>query len=191
MTTDELKQLKKVNHVPAIEPLLAKRFSPRVFAEQMLTQEQIDSLFEAARWTPSSYNRQPWEFIYAVKGTEGFEKIGSCLVEANTWAKESPLLIVGCRITEDEQGVNQNAAYDLGASVMSLTVQATSLGLYVHQMGGFDREKAVEVLEIREPLKPHVVIAVGHIGDYSTAAEKLVERDVHAPHRKEKIARQI
>lgn len=191
MTTEEFKKSKKIEHDPAIHPLLSGRFSPRVFSDQKLSDDEVAALFEAARWTPSSYNRQPWHFIYAVKGTEGFEQLTSCLVESNIWAKDAPLLILGCAIKEDEQGPNPYATYDLGQSVMSLVVQATSMNLAVHQMGGFDRDKAKETLKLEDNLKPHVMIAVGYIGDYATAPETLVQRDRHPRHRRENIARQM
>lgn len=123
---------------PHVHPLLLERFSPKEFKDDALSSEQVASLFEAARTTPSSYNEQPWRFVFAEKGDPGRGAVESLLVEGNAWAKEAPLLIVSfAKKTLTRNGKeNRFALHDLGAANLSLMLQAVSLGLATHQMGG-------------------------------------------------------
>lgn len=191
ITTEDILKLKKPKVRVPIHPLLAERFSPRMYSDEIIPDDIIASFFEAARWAPSSYNRQPWYFYYAKKGTEGFEKIASCLSEANYWAKKAPLLIVACYINEDDKGVNESAKYDLGQAVMSLSIQAQFAGYYTHQMGGFDKTKAKEILQISDPVFPLLAISIGKIGDYLHADEYILGRDVKEKERKENIGKEM
>jgi nitroreductase len=171
--------------------LLKKRFSPRVFTGENVGDEDLNSLIEAARWTPSSNNRQPWFFYISQKNSQGFQKIINCLNESNYWAKNASYLIVGCYLDEDEKGKNNYAQYDLGQAVMSLVIQAQSLGYYTHQMGGFNKDLVKESLTIKAPYYPWVVIAVGKIGDYSNADQILIDKDYKERKRKEVISQKI
>ncbi|MCR4329020.1 MAG: nitroreductase family protein [Candidatus Roizmanbacteria bacterium] len=153
------------NTTVPILSLLNSRFSPKEFLQEPVSQEHYKLLFEAARWSPSSYNRQPWFYYYSLQNTPGFETLAKSLVEGNAWAKKAPLLILGCYIDSDEHGKNAYAQYDLGQSTFSLVMQAQALGYYSHQMGGFDREKAKTLLQLPPEHIPHVMIAIGKIGN--------------------------
>lgn len=190
-TTDELIELKKPDLTVDIFDLLKNRFSPRVFSNELIKQDHLQVIFEAARWAPSSYNKQPWHFFYAKKGSSGFEKLASCLLSGNEWAKEAPILILGCYIKEDERGKNPYGKYDLGQAAMSLVIQAQSLGLYSHQMGWFDKEKAKTVINLLQNYEPWVMIALGKLGDYEKSDEKLIDRDFRKRERKAKIAEEV
>lgn len=191
ITTKQIINLKKPKLKVDIINLLKDRFSPRVFSGEEVNKKDRDSIIEAARWTPSSNNRQPWFFYIAKKGSKGFEKILSCLSESNYWAKHASYLFVGCYLDEDQMGKNNYGQYDLGQAVMSLSVQAQSLGYYTHQMGGFDKNIAKEVLSINPPVSPWVVIAIGKIGDYSKADQTLIDKDQKIRERKEIISQEI
>lgn len=166
---------------PVLETIQNRR-SRRAYLDRPIEQEKIQSLFEAARWAPSSVNEQPWTYIYATKDqTKLWEKLFSTLNENNkTWAKNAPLLILSLArknfIRNDQP--NGSAKYDLGGANAFLSLQATSLGLNVHQMGGYDRQKAKDVLNIPDSFDFGVMMAIGYPGDPATLSENLKQREV-------------
>jgi len=191
ITTQDIINLKKPKLKAEIIDVLKNRFSPRVFFDKDINNKDLNSIIEAARWTPSSSNRQPWFFYVAKKSGKGFKKIFSCLNESNYWAKKASYLLVGCYLDEDKNGKNNYGQYDLGQAVMSLVIQAQSLGYYVHQMGGFNKDMIKEVLTIKSPAFPWVVIAIGKIGDYSKADQILIDKDNKERKRKDIISQEI
>ena len=191
ITTDTIINLKRSRLKADIIDVLKNRFSPRVFSDEEVRNKDLNSIIEAARWTPSSSNRQPWFFYVAKKDSQGFEKTLGCLSESNYWAKHAGYLVVGCYLDEDQMGKNNYGQYDLGQAVMSLVVQAQSLGYYSHQMGGFNKDMVKEVLNIQSPAFPWVVIAIGKIGDYSKADQVLIEKDNKKRERKENVMIEI
>jgi nitroreductase len=186
MKTQELINLKEKKTNLPINQIFKKRFSPRLFSNDSISDNDIQIIFEAVRFTPSSYNRQPWYFYLAKKGTKGFEKLSLLLLEGNNWAKNAPVLILGCYIEEDQYGKNPYAQYDLGQAAATLVYQAQDLGYYTHQMAGFDREKAKDFIKEKNHI-PWVMIALGKIGNYELASKELIEKDGQKPQRKEKI----
>ena len=162
--------------------LIEERRSRRAFSSQPIETEKIRSLFEAARWAPSSMNEQPWAYLYATQQQpELWNKLLETLNESNrVWAKHAPLLILSmARKTLIRNGaVNGAARYDVGAANAFLSMQATQLGLNVHQMGGFDRQKAIENLNIPETHEPMVIMAVGYLGSTENLSENLKTREV-------------
>jgi glutamine cyclotransferase/nitroreductase len=159
--------------------VIRRRWSPRAFdPSRPLTRDEQHQLFEAARWAPSSGNEQPWQFLVAdrFEQPEAFEKLLSTLGESNqTWAKSAPLLILVSAHPEEAktQKPNPYAWYDTGQAVSMLTVQATSMGVGVRQMAGFNRDRAREVCGLDRSnnaaqFEPLVLMAIGHIGDAET-----------------------
>jgi nitroreductase len=176
-------------HKPApadhpIHELLRTRWSPRAFSDKFVSPEVLRSLFEAARWAPSSSNEQPWTFIVGTKDDpENFSRVLSTLVEFNQhWAKHAPVLGLAVSRLEFAQSgkPNRNAFYDTGAAMANLTLEATSQGLFVHQMGGFDHLKAVDVFGIPKGWEPIAAFAVGYPGDPQSLPEGYRERE-HTP----------
>lgn len=165
-----------------VADLIEQRRSRRAYSSQPVEQEKIDSLFEAARWAPSSMNEQPWAYLYATKDQpELWNKLVDALNESNrVWAKEAPLLILSmARKTHIRNGaLNGAAKYDVGAANAFLSMQATQFGLNVHQMGGYDRQKAIESLNIPDTLEPMVIMAIGYLGDAENLSENLKQREV-------------
>lgn len=174
-----------------IHPLLRGRRSPRAFSSQSIPEADVLSLLEAARWSPSAVNEQPWNFIVIPReDTTTFERALSCLAEGNVvWAQHVPLLILSvARLVRTRDGSpNGSALYDLGQSVAHLTVQAAALGLSVHQMGGFSAELAREVFAIPRDHAPVTFIAVGYQGDSESLPEPLRERE-RAPRERKPLA---
>lgn len=169
-----------------IHELIEKRRSPRAYSTQALTNVQIESLFEAARWSPSGMNEQPWRYIYATsEQPDHYATLLECLVESNqVWAKNAPLLILSMAKMTDGEGNARNGIYETGLANAQLTLQATSMDLYVHQMGGFSPAKACEVYQIPENFQPVVIMAVGYLGELSVLSEKLQAREVASRTRK-------
>ncbi|MEO7650507.1 MAG: nitroreductase family protein [Bryobacteraceae bacterium] len=165
-----------------IHPLIRERWSPRAFTDQQVPSGKIRLLLEAARWAPSSSNEQPWSFLIANRGTdpEGHASLLSCLVPGNAvWAHRAPVLILAvARLAFERNGRdNRHALYDTGQSVALLSVQATALGLAVHQMAGFDGTKAREVFAIPEGYDPVAAIAIGYPGGPELLTEPLQKRE--------------
>jgi nitroreductase len=171
-----------------INDLLRRRWSSRAFADEPVSDEVLGSLFEAARWAPSTGNGQPWSFVVNVRerDPEGFERALAVLNESNRiWVQHAPVLIFAItrRIREDgrEHG---RAQYDLGLAVKSLVVQATDLGLIVRQMAGFDTVAARETFDIPAGYDPIAAIAVGYPGAGENLSEELREREAAPRERK-------
>lgn len=163
-----------------INKLITDRFSPVAFDPGTVGEEKVNRLFEAARWAPSSRNEQPWRFIYAHRNDDVFEDMLSTLVEGNRiWAQNAPLLILSVAKTtfSNNDKPNHYALHDTGMAVANLLIQATDMGLYVHQMGGYDKEKARNVLNIPEGYQPVAMIAVGYKGNPEELPGDLGSRD--------------
>lgn len=174
-------------HKPAttdfpIHDLIRDRWSPRSFADKPVEPEVLASLFEAARWAPSSYNEQPWAYLVATKDDrENFAKTLGVLVEFNAgWAKNAPVLVLATgRLAFQSNGKpNRNSAYDTGAASALLSVEATSRGLVVHQMAGYDAEKAREVFAIPSGWEVLAAIAIGYAGDMASLPQPLRDREL-------------
>jgi nitroreductase len=189
-------QLKELQHSAILESpvldVIANRRSLRAYADTPVDQEKISSLFEAARWTPSSMNEQPWTYIYATKDQpELWNLILDSLMESNKiWAEKAPLLIVSLarKMHIRNNRPNSVAKYDLGAANAFLSLQATALGLNVHQMGGYDHEKLISNLNIpRDEYELGVIMAIGYPGDPELLPENLQQRE-HAPRQRYSVS---
>ncbi len=164
-----------------IHDLLKGRWSPRAFSSRSVEPARLLRLFEAARWSPSAANIQPWSFVVV---TQEQPEIHQKLVEALTgqnplWAGNAPVLVLAVtKPNPDRPAAKPYAYYDLGQSVAHLSIQAEALGLQLHQMGGFDHEKALQVFEIPEGYEPLTVIAIGYPGKVEDLPEALREREL-------------
>jgi len=150
-----------------IHPIIRKRWSPRTFADKPVEKEKIQRIFEAARWAPSSFNEQPWRFMVGHKGDATWGKLHECMVEFNQmWAGKAPVLILAIGNTKSIKG-GDNAVYqyDVGQSMSYITFQLEEEGLVAHQMGGFSKEKAVELFSIPGDHAPLVMMAIGYHGE--------------------------
>lgn len=164
-----------------IHELIRDRWSPRAFSDRPVEKEALLSLLEAARWSPSASNHQPWSFIVATKDnpTE-YERLLGILVEFNQgWAKAAPALILAvAKLINDDGKENRYAFHDVGLALGNLSLQATALGLSVHQAAGFDRDKAIAEFHIPEGYAPATALIVGYAGDPDTLPERLREREL-------------
>lgn len=161
-----------------IEPLFLDRWSPRAFTGEEIPVAELNSLLEAARWAPSSFNSQPWRFLYARRGTPGFEQFLSLLNPFNQqWAKNAAVLIVAVsartfvRPGTTEVIVARTHSFDTGAAWAHLALQASKLGWHAHGIGGFDVDRTRSELKVPDGYEVEIAIAVGRQGDKSLLPE--------------------
>ena len=166
-----------------IHSLLQQRHSPYAFDPRRgVSSDDVAALFEAARWTMSSYNAQPWRYIVAAKerDSDTWEKIHNVLLEGNQpWAANAPVLALGIAQHNFEYNgkPNKAASHDLGAASAFLTLEATSRGLVVHQMIGIDPDKARETFAIEGSLEPLTALAIGYEGVATDVDASFSQRD--------------
>jgi len=171
-----------------IHELLKRRWSPLAFSGRMVEPETLQSLFEAARWAPSCFNEQPWNFVVCTRDSpEDHERLVSCLSEGNQpWARTAPVLMLSvARRTFARNGnPNRHALHDVGLAVENLILQATALDLFVHQMAGFNVAKARTLFGIPDDYEPVAAIALGYPGDPERLPPPLRERQMAPRQRK-------
>jgi len=167
-----------------IHELLANRWSPRALkSDHVISKKEIVSLLEAARWAPSSMNKQPWRFLVAFRGDENFQLLQNTLKDTNTiWAPNASVFIL---VLADQAPLTSQVAFDLGLATSALTIQASALSLYTHQMAGFDKKLAQELMQLPENLTPVVVIAVGQLENPEILNDELRQRELKPRTRKD------
>src|ERR1700719_5033681 len=158
-----------------IHDLIRNRWSPRAFESRAVEPEKLCALFEAARWAASSFNAQPWSFIVAAKDAPAnFKKILDCFVEFNQGgAKNAPvvMLSVAAMNFAHNHEPNRHAFHDVGQAAANLALQATALGLQVHQMAGIDPEKARKIFGVPDTHEVVAGFAIGYPGDPTSLPE--------------------
>jgi nitroreductase len=171
-----------------VHELIRRRWSPRAFAERAVEPEKLRRVFEAARWAMSSYNAQPWGYLVATKDDPAeFERMLACLVEGNqAWARSAPVLMVAVATQTFEHNgkPNRHAFYDVGAATAFLTLEATSLDLFVHQMAGFIPEKVRQTYALPDRVEPAAALALGYAGDPAALPENLRAKELQPGKRK-------
>jgi nitroreductase len=167
-----------------IDPLFLERWSPRAYDGSALQKTELLSLLEAARWAPSSYNVQPWRFVYARRGTPGWDGLLGLLAPSNAgWVGQAGALFLLASDTlmqppgAAEAKPSHSHSMDAGAGWAQLALQATRLGLQAHGMVGFDMDRARSELGIPDRYRIEMMIAVGRQGDKSTLPEQLRQRE--------------
>ena len=157
--------------------VFSRRWSPRAFADRRVEPEKIRRMLEAARWTMSSYNEQPWRYVVASRHEEpeAYDRLLRCLSDGNqSWAEHAPVLMMSFYKTTFSGNDRQNrcAPHDVGAASAALTFQATAMDLYVHQMAGIEKDVARETYDVPDDFEPMAGLAVGYLGDPSMLSEK-------------------
>jgi nitroreductase len=179
LTTEiEISKYRKPDH--DIEPILFHRWSPRAMSGEEISEQELMILFEAARWAPSSYNAQPWRFLYARRGTANWDRFFDLMVEFNQgWTKHAAVLmvVVSRKTFESNDQAAPTHSFDAGAAWQNLALQGSTMGLVVHGMQGFDYEKARAVLNIPEHFQVDAMIAVGKPGKREDLPEDLQQRE--------------
>lgn len=171
-----------------VHELIRDRWSPRAFdAGKPVSHDAILSMFEAARWAASSNNVQPWRFILATRDNEAAhaQAVSGFNIRNQRWAQNAPVLVFGlARKVNDTGAANGSAQYDTGAAVAQLVLQATALGLVVHQAGGIEKDKIREMYQVPEDTDVVVGIAIGYQADASVLPEDLPQRELAPRERK-------
>ncbi len=163
-----------------IEPLFVARWSPRAMSGERLTDDEMRTLFEAARWAPSTYNEQEWRFLYARRETPEWQTFFDLLVEGNqAWCCRAALLavIVAHKVFERNGKPNPVHLFDCGCAFENLALQGTAMGLVVHGMQGFDYEKARNVLNVPDDYAVVAMFAAGRPGNKSELPEQLRDKE--------------
>lgn len=182
-----MKHIKIANTQYPVIDVIKNRWSARSFMQEEIEQKDLDTILEAASWAASAMNEQPWHYIYAHRGSTGFETIKNALMPGNTpWAKDASVLLVAVvHKTHASNGKpNATALHDLGLANANLLLQATSMNIYGHIMGGFDAHKITTSLSLDEDLQPVCVIALGFLDVPEKLEEPYRSRELQARERK-------
>lgn len=163
-----------------ISELILHRWSPRSLSGEEISDEELFSLFEAARWAPSSYNGQPWRFIYAKRNTQHWKTLYDLMIEFNQkWTEKAAVLmvVISHKVFDHNQKPCQTHSFDTGAAWENLALQASSMGLIAHGMQGFDYEKAQKDLKIPQDYQVEAMIAIGKQGPKETLPKEMLEKE--------------
>lgn len=163
-----------------IDPLFTDRWSPRAFSGESIPEDVLMTLLEAARWAPSSYNAQPWRFVYVRRDTPGWKPVFDTLVEFNqSWAQRAAALVVVVSAKQavfpgsEESEPNPSHSFDTGAAWASLAFQATLLGWASHGMAGFDADQLRQAVQVPEGYAIEAVVAIGKRADKAVLPDEL------------------
>ena len=167
-----------------IDPMFLQRWSPRAFASETLAEADLLTMLEAARWAPSSYNSQPWRFVYARRDTPHWNRFLDLLVPFNrSWAEHASALVILVSNSvmrppgSDKDVPSHTHSLDAGTASGYFALQANKMGWYVHGMVGFDRERAFTELNVPVGYRVEAAYAVGRLGDPATLPDALRERE--------------
>lgn len=187
-SASEVNELKQAHASSELLPAIAHRWSPRSFADRDVSLADLRTVFEAARWAASSSNEQPWRFFVGTRGSETYSKILQSLVEYNQlWAKSAPVLILSAASTRFSRNgsTNYHALHDLGAAAATLCYQAAALGLFTHQMGGYDHDTARRLFNLPDDYVFGAAMALGYQGDPAALPdEKMLAQETTPRQRK-------
>ena len=177
--SEQVAKTRKSNH--KINPIILNRWSPRSMSGEEITDEQLMALFEAARWAPSSYNNQPWRFIYAKRNTKHWDAIFNLMGDFNkSWTKNAAALIVivSKNTFDHDNKPSVTHSFDTGAAWENLALQAEDLGLVSHGMQGFDYGKAKNDLAIPEGYSVEALVAIGKKGRKEDLPKELQDKEM-------------
>ena len=163
-----------------LHPLIEKRWSPLAFSGEAIEEDDLEKIFTAASWAASANNEQPWSYIYATKGTAGFETLWNCLNDGNKpWTANAPVIFVALyRKTFKRNGrENKWALHDLGMANAQLLLQASAIDIYGHLMAGFDVNKLKQSLNLGDDLVPACMGVLGYLGNPDSLEEPYRTRE--------------
>jgi nitroreductase len=177
----DLSEAKRADTVPGVLDEIQKRWSPRAFADRPVSDDALRQVLDAARWAMSSYNEQPWRYIVATKDdAAAYDRVLQGLNEFNrSWAKTAPVLMISLvkKTFARNDKPNGHARHDLGAASAFLTLQATRLDLYVHQMAGILPDVITDTFDVPDDIEPVTGLALGYLGDPDDLPDKLAARE--------------
>lgn len=163
-----------------VNELFLKRWSPRSLTGEAVAEEDLMAMFEAAGWAPSSYNNQPWKFVYAKSGDEYWDDFVNLMGDFNQkWAENAGVLVVVIsQNNSDHNGKPMRThSFDTGAAWMNLALEAVSRGYVTHGMEGFDYDKAAELVGLPEGYTVEAMVAIGKQGPKEALPEEMAEKE--------------
>jgi nitroreductase len=179
---------KLADTLPSVHELIRRRWSPRSFSKREVSNEDLTTILEAARWAASSNNEQPWRFLVARKSdSAAYEKILNILVPGNqAWAKTAPVLLIMAakRTFSHNSSPNRFGLHDAGQALAHLFLEATALGLHAHGMAGLDAERARKELGIPDDFEVGAAVALGYLAPPDQLPDKYRQGEVSERHRK-------
>lgn len=176
---DEVKKVR--SNDCSINPLILNRWSPRSMSGEEIPEKELMTLFEAARWAPSSYNNQPWRFLFAKRNSSSWPIFFDLMIDFNKgWAKNASaiILVLSGKNFEHNGKPSKTHSFDTGAAWMALALEGAVRGLVVHGMEGFDYEKARADLEIPDEYQVEALVAIGKRAPADRLTEELQKREV-------------
>jgi len=179
--------IKEAKTIYPVHELIAKRWSARAFSNKAVSKEELFTLLEAASWASSSINEQPWSYLYSFNGTDGFNTMWECLSQGNQpWVKNASVLLMCIAHKKFHKNGEPNRHYmhDTGMANANLLTQATSMGIFCHLLGGYDRDKTDEIFSISQDDEVVCFIALGYLGDGGQLEEPYKTREVTPRSRK-------
>jgi len=171
------------------DDLFVNRWSPRAMSGEEISETELMTLFEAARWSPSSFNEQPWKFLYAKRDTKNWDVFFNLLTDGNKlWCKDAAVLImvVGKKNFAYNNNPNKTFHFDSGAAWENLALQANIMHLVSHGMVGFDFEKAKKELDVSDDYQVLAMIAIGKPGKKENLPPQL--QKVEFPNDRKKVS---
>lgn len=168
----------------AVDPLFIERWSPRAFDGSSIPQQDLDTIFDAARWAPSAFNYQPWRFLYAHRDSADWRRFVDLLLPFNqSWVERASVLIyilsdtLISRPGSDEASPSHSHSFDTGAAWALMALQATRLGYHSHGMTGLDFDRARAELAVPDRFRIEAAVAIGRRADRSVLPEALQSRE--------------
>ncbi len=170
------------SHHP-VDPIFVRRWSPRAFDRSVIPDADLMTIFEAARWSPSAFNTQPWRLLYAKRESADWERFLSLLIPWNQgWAHNASVLIYLCSDTlmesKGKTSPSHTHSFDTGAAWASMALQATMLGYYAHGMAGVEWDRVREALKVPGRFRVDAACVIGRVGSLDVLDEKLQAREV-------------
>lgn len=163
-----------------ITPLIINRWSPRAMSGESISEEDLMSLFEAARWAPSSFNNQPWRFIYGKRNTPYFQKLFDLLTDSNQrWCKKAAVLVVilSSKYFEHNGKPSITHSLDTGAAWENIALEGSARDLVVHGIQGFDYERAKNELNVPDEFEVKAMFAIGKKTSKESLPPELQEKE--------------
>ncbi|MGC2310319.1 MAG: nitroreductase family protein [Candidatus Babeliaceae bacterium] len=164
-----------------IEPLLLERWSPRAMSGEPISQQQLMQLFEAARWAASSFNNQPWRFVYAIRDSHYWQQFLSFILPGNrVWSEKAAVLIVVLSHHEESNSVHLTT----GCALQNMLLEASALHLVAHGIAGIDHEKIKKELQLSDDYTVECMVVIGTPGNIKDLPEKLQAREIPSSRKK-------
>ena len=164
-----------------VAELIRNRWSARSFSDKVISENDLDTILEAASWASSAMNEQPWLYYTAHRGSVAFDQVHQALAGGNQpWAKNAAAFVVSVVRTTfmKDNTPNAIALHDVGQANATLLLQATALGIHTHPMGGFDADKIKSLLQLSDSQQPVIVIALGYLADADLLIEPFKTREL-------------